>query len=263
MYTDVLFESAHCGEKAFRLLEKKGIVDNIRYFISPARPSGLDREHFVLLLPYVMRAGNESRIKAMTEREEPLRIMVRNIEELGYLNTLDSIPHIISDSCLYSFNGLSRETLKKLNVSEDTLPLELNFNELNRRGCRGSVMVIYGRIPMMVSAQCTHKTASGSCRKAEEGFFNHITDRKGVRFPVRAECGCCYNVIYNSVPLSLFKEIRDIKKLEPSALRLDFTTESPEEAALIIEGFFENGLREDGEKLIPAYTKGHFRKGVI
>ena len=77
MYTDVLFESANCGEKAFRLLEKKGIVDNIRYFISPARPSGLDREHFVLLLPYVMRAGNESRIKAMTEREEPLRIMGR------------------------------------------------------------------------------------------------------------------------------------------------------------------------------------------
>lgn len=263
MDTDVLFESAESAEKTFKLLEKKGIVDNIRYFISPKRPEGLDRESFVLLLPYVMRAGNESRIKAMIEREKADKIMVRNLEELGYLNTFESIPYIISDSCLYSFNDLSREALRGLNVSEDTLPLELNFSELKRRGCRGSVMVIYGRSPMMVSAQCTYKTASGNCRKEEAGFFGHITDRKGVRFPVRAECGSCYNVIYNSVPLSLFKEVGDIEKLGPSALRLDFTTESPAEAALIIERFLSDGLSEGSEKLIPSYTKGHFRKGVI
>ena len=113
----------------------------------------------------------------------------------------------------------------------------------------------------MVSAQCTNRTITGSCRKTEEGFFSEIRDRKEVLFPVRAECAYCYNVIYNSVPLCLFKEMEEITKTELSAVRLDFTVENADTASKITEGFL-NGDGERIDRMINSYTKGHFRKGV-
>ena len=86
-----------------------------------------------------------------------------------------------------------------------------------------------------------------------------ITDRKKVRFPVRAECDYCYNVIYNSVPLSLHKELDSIKKLDIRALRLDFTTENAKEAAALTEAFI---MEKNLNSIISDFTKGHFKKGV-
>ena len=48
-----------------------------------------------------------------------------------------------------------------------TAPLELNYNELREVGLESSELVVYGHVPMMVSAQCVTKTVAG-CRKEKE-----------------------------------------------------------------------------------------------
>ena len=64
-------------------------------------------------------------------------------------------------------------------------------------------ILVYGRLPVMVSAQCLLKT-NGRCLKQQGGKkVCRLTDRMGKTFPVSAECRYCYNIIYNSTPLVL------------------------------------------------------------
>ena len=261
MNTDVLFEDPKTADRAAAILLSRGLIQNIRYLISSKRPEGVDSRTFMLLFPYVLRSSSEERLKKLLERERPERILIRNIEELGFLKDMGYKGEIHADSCLYSFNKESVKVLKELGIRECTCPEELNIFELKERGFSDSVLKIYGRTPLMVSAQCTKKTVSGKCDNIPGGFFSEIRDRKKAVFPVRAECGCCYNVIYNSVPLMLIKEKEELRKSGLSTVRMDFTVERAEEAADITECFIR-GRDETLNKLIKGYTKGHFRKGV-
>ncbi len=261
MNTDVLFETAAAAKKTFGILQSEGLLNNIRFFISPERPEGLETSGFMLLFPYVMREENEDRLDHILDREKPEKVLVRNMEELAFLRDRGFKGEIHADYSLYSFNRESIKVLKELGVSEFTCPPELNVHELKERGLTDSSLVIYGRTPLMISAQCTNKTVTGRCRREKDGFRTEITDRKGVKFPVRAECAYCYNVIYNSVPLSLFKDMEEIRGLDPKTIRMDFTFESAGEASGIIESFIRGdfpGLNS----LIPEYTRGHYKKGA-
>ena len=51
-----------------------------------------------------------------------------------------------------------------------TLPVELNSRELEDMGCRGGELIVYGRLPMMVTAQCMKKTVD-SCKKKPEDVY--------------------------------------------------------------------------------------------
>lgn len=261
MNTDVLFETEELAFKVYPLLKNSGLINDIRFFISPVRPRELKSSRYMTLLPFCLRSEYEGRLKGSLDKEKPERVLIRNTEELGFLKDIGFKGDIYADASLYSFNRESREVYQDLGVSEDTVPYELNCHEMKERGVKGSSVLIYGRIPLMVSAQCTYKTSSGRCRKEDKGFEGMLTDRKKVRFPYRAECRYCTNVIYNSVPLSLFKEIDEIERLRPEALRLMFTFEKAETAAAIIKAYLGRDT-EELNRLIPEYTKGHFRKGV-
>ena len=65
----------------------------------------------------------------------------------------------------------------------------------------------------------------------------------------------CMNIIYNSVPLVL---LRDLPRWKDRArLRLDFTVESPEEMRNVLDAFLLGTQTELGE-----YTTGHEKRGV-
>jgi putative protease len=115
--------------------------------------------------------------------------------------------------------------------------------------------VIYGRIPMMVTANCVQKTTD-RCQPQENPKALDLIDRYHKRFPVQRNCTHCFNVIYNSVPLSLHKELCKWSGLVTG--RLDFTTENETETLEVLEYFA--GTRKElpyGE-----YTTGHEKRGV-
>ena len=76
-----------------------------------------------------------------------------------------------------------------------TAPLELNSRELEEKGICGEELMVYGNIPMMVTAQCLKKTLEGCTGRPE---LLWMKDRKGKEFPVKNHCRFCYNTIYNS-----------------------------------------------------------------
>ena len=85
-----------------------------------------------------------------------------------------------------------------------------------------------------------------------------LTDRMKTDFPVLCDCGYCYNIIFNSVPVSLHNEMERVIRLEPASVRLYFTTEEPREAAKTAEDF----INLTGIEYNKAFTKGHFINGI-
>ena len=215
--------------------------------------------YLFLALPHVLR---QNRLKQFASLRILWEIadgcMVRNVEELAYLLRENYTGHLTADASLYCFNTAGAEWLLN-QVDSCLLPHELNGKEkrtlLKKLPSHRMEQLLYGRLPLMLTANCIAKTA-GHCNKDTEDFF--LSDRYHKRFPVRCHCSYCYNVIYNSVPLSLHAQRKNYE--DHAALRIDFTLENKQETETVLCFFKEH---KDGEKPPYEYTTGHEKRGVL
>ena len=121
----------------------------------------------------------------------------------------------------------------------------------------------------MLSAQCVRKnTYKCDCSEA----IMILKDRYDKQFSCCCICHpwktgttekekYCYNILYNSIPFGLLKESNKVRNLGVSHLRLNFTTESPEESTVILQEFL-NAYLHDKVPAARDYTKGHFKRGA-
>jgi putative protease len=160
---------------------------------------------------------------------------------------------------VYCFNKESIRFWKQF-ADAFYLPYEVNGKEaavLTRQaadlGMEAS-MVVYGRIPMMITANCLKKT-SGRCTRDQKGSggLSGLKDRYGTIFPVETNCVHCYNIIYNSVPYSLHLKKQEIARIGADVLRYDFVMEDAGACHMILDG-----------KNFPykEYTTGHLKRGI-
>lgn len=181
------------------------------------------------------------------------------MEEPGFLREVMPGTELYFDQGMYAANGLAERMMREYGAKRTTIPLELNAKEIAAAGLRGE-LIVYGYLPMMVSAQCIRKTEEGCVRKPE---LLWLKDRKGKEFPVRNQCRFCYNTIYNAAPLSLLGLSGEIRKLHPAALRLNFTIESGKKTAEILSAFYNEFVLAGKRETLPGeFTRGHFKRGV-
>lgn len=188
-------------------------------------------------------------------------IMVRSLDEIAFVKEWGNGNwQMVSDSNLYTYSNEAAEYFYRLGMIQDTIPVELNRKEILRRENSLSEMIIYGRLPLMITAQCIHKNTLGCMHQPK---VLNLKDRYSVHFPVKNFCSECYNVIYNSLPVCLFKEDVTVKKIAPAAVRLSFTTETEEETEQILTIYGD--IYKNGGILgqMPMEcTNGHFKRGV-
>lgn len=188
-------------------------------------------------------------------------IMVRSLDEIAFVKEWGNGNwQMVSDSNLYTYSNEAAEYFYRLGMIQDTIPVELNRKEILRRENSRSEMIIYGRLPLMITAQCIHKNTLGCMHQPK---VLNLKDRYSVHFPVKNFCSECYNVIYNSLPVGLFKEDVTVKKIAPAAVRLSFTTETEEETEQILTIYGD--IYKNGGILgqMPMEcTNGHFKRGV-
>ena len=145
-------------------------------------------------------------------------------------------------------------------MSELSAPLELNCHELSELGCEGMELLIYGYLPMMVSAQCVQKTTAGCAHQT--GFLT-MKDRCQKSFQVKNCCEECYNIIYNTAPVVLIDQKREIERLSPAALRLAFTLEDEQRTRQMLALYQEVFLNKSEIGELPfEFTRGHFKRGI-
>ncbi len=182
--------------------------------------------------------------------------VIKNYEELHFLTSYAKDNkkeiNIVADHNLYTYNDYAKMEFGKYTISRDTIPLELNKKEIINRNNQNSEMIIYGHYPLMTTAGCVHKNTD-KCDKNPGVVY--LKDRYKTYFPVKNNCSDCYNVIYNSVPVVLFKEQDELRKHGVCHFRLQFTVETKEETKAVLELF-------EGKGKEIAYTKGHYKRGV-
>ena len=226
-----------------------------------------------LALPHIIRKRDGKFLKTVECRIREgffEGVLVRNMEELYWiLKTFGEDgwkKRIVTDTGLYIWNPEAASFFGRY-AAQHYLPYELNsheIRELTEKAQAGRwAAAVYGRIPMMVTANCIVQTGTG-CQPYKEGVrpaFSRMTDRYRKEFPVYTDCAHCYNIIYNSVPLSLHQKIGEMEKMGIHTFRLDFTTEAGKDVERIIRYFTEQA--EDRE-LPPygEYTNGHWKRGV-
>lgn len=228
-------------------------------------------------LPYVLRSRDRQIMEQSLELYNRGRIqgfLVRNLEEYGWLRQEEGIC-LQLDHTVYVWNSQAAAFWRERGCGL-TCPLELNGREWDEllktlRTQMGEAgrpadyglpeKLVYGRIPMMVTANCIARTA-GKCLKDQgcQRSEGALTDRYRTRFPVEICCDVCMNVIYNSVPLSLHKELARCHDIYP---RLSFTTENGRETGQILEFFAGCAAGKTGSPPYGDYTTGHERRGVL
>lgn len=226
-----------------------------------------NKKNFYLVLPSVFRRETcEVFLKKKEFILEALDnikgFLIKNFEEYDYLvNDLKVTPSkIILDYNVYTMNKESKKFYENRGITHYTASVELNYGELRELGCRDSDIIVYGHLPLMVSAQCLMKTTKG-CTK--NSVFANLTDRYNKNFYVKNYCNYCYNVIYNSQPISLLDNFHEVSELKPRNIRLNFTIEEKKDTANIIRGFVDVYKNHKKASLtLKEFTRGHFKRGI-
>ena len=134
-------------------------------------------------------------------------------------------------------NRSALEFLSELGLADTELSPELTMRQAC--GLTGNIrrgVLAYGRLPLMLCRNCPAANAPGGCRECTvRGGARRpvLTDRKGVRFPIRC-WGNCVEVL-NSVPLSMADRQEELRGIDFGVLR--FTVENPVEIVEIFQHF--------------------------
>ncbi len=224
-------------------------------------------------LPRVIRARNKMRIRQRLNkliREKKIcgvYVSVPDAYQLAYdilsENHLNPRMHMIASPFFGVMNPESAEFWgSRCNVISASYELnEKELLQLFRETREKNItfeMPVYGRIPLMITANCIRKTTDDNSCRGDSGMM-YIRDRRQNLMPVIQDCINCNNIIYNSVVLSLHRHLQKIEQMQGiGAMLLSFTTEGKEETTAILD-YFENGGQE---MPFEAYTNGHYTRGV-
>ena len=190
-------------------------------------------------------------------------ILVKNLETLYFLQDQKYQGYIITDFMIYNWNQSSLEFLNTYRQEYCYSP-ELSMREIKTLANQEGEYIVYGRTPMMISANCIRKTTDG-CQQNINDFHQVLRDRYRKELPVFTNCIHCYNEIFNAVSMSLHKELPQLIKNNFSKFRLDFTNETVEEVLQITAYYIHKLENTDYAEVFPLkeYTSGHYKEGAI
>ncbi len=239
----------------------KGMVDEYNAGIS----ANNRKIEAYMAMPYIFR---DRAITLFERRLEDVKaagfdgLLIRSPEELGYIREKGLYElyegRIVADYDVYTYNKAAFDEYIRLGVHDFTLSEELNAGQL--KGLCRSVSdkniylekLVYGYLPLMVTAGCTLKYTSKDKPCGRPGVY-YLTDRKGKQLAAFNSCSYCYNLIYNSVPEYLIDKSDEIMNMGVGALRLSFSIEGADEV--------ENIMKMNADS-VKAYTRGHYNRGV-
>ncbi len=158
------------------------------------------------------------------------------------------------DFGLNAFNSYTLEMLSEMGFLSATASFELRIAQIKDMAKPlDTELIIYGRLPLMVSDQCIIKESAGRCACQTPA---QMADRMGSVFPVVKEYGC-RNVVYNAHKLYLADKKEDLYSAGLWGLRMMFTTESARECVEVAKGHM--GLSDYKPNVL---TRGLYYRGV-
>jgi len=174
------------------------------------------------------------------------------------------------------YNSFTINGLEKLGFERTALSVEMTLEEMKVSAGYSNLKLqamVYGRIPLMTTEYCP---VGGVCAKCDNPFDCgrnrfYLTDRYGVRFPVRTDKISCQTTVYNSKVIFVPEVINELAEAGVCDFRIDFTDEKPERMRDIMSlyryetgkdakpGFYDELIDEIKSE---GFTRGHYFRGV-
>ena len=208
------------------------------------------------VLPRVIADTELQTVAAMLEKVRATGISEALVGNLGHIAIARSAGFDVrGDFALNVFNSHTLQVLSDAGLLSATASFELRMAQVRDLvKCIDTELIIYGRLPCMVTDQCIISRAGGGC-SCDSGNAA-LSDRLGSVFPVVKEFGC-RNVILNAHKLFLADKTEDILACGLWAGRLMFTTETPRECVQIMKAYQgQSDYRPNG------LTRGLYYRGV-
>jgi len=204
-------------------------------------------------------------------------ISVSNLGSLKYFKDRFELK-IHGDIGLNVFNSSTINYLNKIGLDSITLSPELNFSQIariNEKSNGINEVIVYGYLPLMITRYCPMSVVKGckddkNCNSCSLANGYGLKDRLGKTFYTERKQGS--STIYNSVPLFVLEELKEIFSKGISMARLDFTIEKDNIREIqAIHYDYSKGLVSEDEvkeyanrfKENNDITKGHFFRGVM
>lgn len=183
----------------------------------------------------------------------------------GIINEYRNKLSIIGDYKLNVFNKYSLDFYSS-DLNGTYISTELNRNEIIKMIKNSPIpcgMLIYGKLELMISEYCPiGSSLGGKCtetncnNKCNYGNFK-LKDRREEEFTIKTDI-FCRSHIYNSLPLNLISNLKDINSLGNINYRIDFIDEGKDEVKSILEAYSNGKFQGEVKKI----TRGHYRRGV-
>ena len=231
-------------------------------------PTLLMSEHFDRVMPFLTNDVTPVAVLPRVITDDETEQIYRALENLAHNGVKEAlvgnIGHVAmakqagmavrADFGMNAFNSRTLEVLRSAGFLSATASFELRLSQIrDLKKPLDTEMIIYGRLPVMVSDQCVIRQSAGKCNCQVPG---QLADRTGSVFPVVKEYGC-RNVIYNAHKLFLADKRSELLSAGLWGMRLMFTTESARECVEVAKAYL--GLNEYQPNML---TRGLYYRGV-
>ena len=180
------------------------------------------------------------------------KILCNTCDQIYMVKKLGFEP--VGNFSLNIFNSYDLKIFKELGLKEASLSCELSaFKIKDLKKCIKTNVLIYGRLPLMVTENCIIKNA-GKCIDFRK--FYALEDKTNRTFPVM----CHYphrNIILNSAPIYTADKLTDLENSGVSGFDFMFTVESGREITDIVKSYIEK------EKTDGQFTRGLLFKNIF
>ena len=209
----------------------------------------------VAVLPRVITDDETEEIFSTLEKLHEYGVNQALIGNIGHVALAKQAGmEVRGDFGLNAFNSQTLDVLRVAGFLSATASFELRIQQIrDMQKPLDTEMIIYGRLPVMVSDQCIIRQSSGRCNCQVPG---QLADRTGSVFPVMKEFGC-RNVIYNAHKLFLADRRDELLSAGLWGMRLLFTTESARECVEVAKAYL--GMTDYQPNML---TRGLYYRGV-
>ena len=207
-------------------------------------------------LPRIVHDGEMEDLKRDLNAVRSIGIREALVGNLGLLIPVrESGLQIRGDFGLNIYNSRSMEVCKKLELQSVLLSFEMTLPQIRDVSkCVDTELLVYGRMPLMVTENCIMKNSTGQCicRQGPQ----KLVDRTGAEFPIIHDGRSCRSVLLNGKKLSLLDRQDDLHRLGLWGLRLYFTTENHREVDRVLRDFVNGAPFEPGSCTRGLYLRG-------
>ena len=215
------------------------------------------RVNVSVVLPRILHDGELPAVKNALVNLRALGVGDALVGNLGHLLPVrESGLNVRGDFGLNLYNSVAVNAVKELELRSATLSFEMTLPQI--RDVSKAVpceLLVYGRLPLMVTENCIIQGKTGSCTCHLTG--TKLTDKTGAEFPVIKDGASCRSVLLNGKKLNLLDRQEDLARLGLWATRLYFTTENPREVDQVLNAYLKPTAFDPG-----ASTRGLYLRGI-